>query len=297
MQNQPSITVKIDWITATKSYDSMRIKPPESVAQANAIARNIARSIPYCNGEKVTRSERHVAYYEHIFNVGDLLQLAISERQSQGVKILITGSQLAVGQEEEERLWNDLRHGDWNLTRVDVAYDFFNFGRSLLWIMEKCLYRQVTAKKHAAVWRLTPNGDTIEIGSRSSEKWLKIYEKGKEQRTEYDWLRVELELKGRVVKTLKRSELEEVYRRAAKYILTMSGNLPDFMNDFFIEFSHGAHNPQLPRKSTKNSRELWLMTQVMPALVTTYHEEPQVYRRFVEALTKELEKRERMQTE
>lgn len=87
------------------------------------------------------------------------------------------------------------------VTRIDLALDLFDSGGHVLDIFHawKCNQVATTARTVTIFSRegvTEDKGATVYIGSRSSEKYTRIYDKGKEQNTDLDWIRIEIELKG-----------------------------------------------------------------------------------------------------
>lgn len=86
---------------------------------------------------------------------------------------------------------------DSRLTRIDLAFDLHNTAFN---ICER--YRELkagnvrcaTSKANLIVG--VEGGTTLYIGSRQSDKFLRIYDKAAEQQVPGDWMRVELEIKG-----------------------------------------------------------------------------------------------------
>lgn len=81
-------------------------------------------------------------------------------------------------------------------TRMDLAIDVHNSNLNI-----RSLYAQLkrgTAETRFKTWNIIdgPNGTTLYLGSRQSEQFIRIYDKGLEQGTRDNWKRVEMELKG-----------------------------------------------------------------------------------------------------
>lgn len=82
-----------------------------------------------------------------------------------------------------------------NITRIDIAIDDYLF-HDLKWIKESLDRDYATTR--ARDWNLIEGrkGSTLYVGSRTSEKFLRIYDKAAEQGTDGNWYRIELECKG-----------------------------------------------------------------------------------------------------
>lgn len=87
-------------------------------------------------------------------------------------------------------------------TRIDFAVDLFDTGGNPLDVKE-CFHTsqlETTAKSVSVVEKTRRNkslGATVYIGSRASERLVRVYDKGKQTKTKLDWIRVEIEVKGK----------------------------------------------------------------------------------------------------
>lgn len=82
------------------------------------------------------------------------------------------------------------------VTRADFAIDLIWSGLSVIEFAED--YRREHGDDASRSFSLitSKTGETAYIGSRTSERMLRFYNKGKQQNVPIDWLRVELEAKG-----------------------------------------------------------------------------------------------------
>lgn len=87
-------------------------------------------------------------------------------------------------------------------TRLDYAVDLFNTEGNPLDVLE-CFHTSqmdTVAKSVSVVEKTRRNkslGATVYIGSRASERLIRVYDKGKQKKTALDWIRVEIEVKGK----------------------------------------------------------------------------------------------------
>lgn len=87
-------------------------------------------------------------------------------------------------------------------TRVDYAVDLFDTGGCPNDVLE-CYHTgqvETIAKSVSIVERTRKNetlGATVYLGSRASERLIRVYDKGKQVKTNLDWIRVEIEVKGK----------------------------------------------------------------------------------------------------
>jgi len=106
-----------------------------------------------------------------------------------------------------------------SVTRCDIALDCMNAGFTCadIWgYLQRGDYISVSSSIRKFEWLVQgpERGYTIYIGSSSSERMVRIYDKGKESGTGTDWLRYEVQLKGRsantfVLKVMKDGDFEK----------------------------------------------------------------------------------------
>lgn len=121
------------------------------------------------------------------------------------VMLEMTGQQLSAYRRDGgsmERLMQFVTAAEGRFTRLDFAVDLFDTGGSPLDFAE-CFYTSqlmVSAKTISVVQRTgreESQGETVYLGRRSSERMVRVYNKGKQAKMEIDWLRVEIEVKGK----------------------------------------------------------------------------------------------------
>jgi len=121
------------------------------------------------------------------------------------------------------------------------------------------------AKSGRRVYELTGHGDTVYLGSRSSLRMLRVYDKAAEQRLEIDWLRFELESKGaaamRACRALYGSESPE---RVLGWLVRDFVQFPDCAEWEKITGTFlGVTKPEL---SHETNTDLWLYNIVARSL-------------------------------
>lgn len=275
----------IDWYTGSNSYSALELNAPYNWQSAHETAQAIMNQNSYLRHVEVNPDLQREPFYEYTFTDGNHLRLSLSSRQSQGVKIVITGQDWSAGESHEAEQWQALQRQNWRTTRVDVAYDFLNFGYVCDKIWEQNLKERAYEGHRKNNLIVSPLGSTIAVGSRKSEKYLRLYEKGMEQGTTLDWFRAEIELKGRTARAYT-GDREELLRMSAKAIATMSPDLPEEMTEFFTEFSQGVTLPEIGRKQTRGNKEKWLLTQIVPILKKERAKNSPAWRAFIEMMSK-----------
>lgn len=175
------------------------------------------------------------------------------------------------GQTEERliKFVNDIRA---TCSRVDIAFDLFDFGIDPLRLYD--FWKRGKWSTRARSCRPFTEGimgedgqvreaSTLYIGSRTSETMVRIYEKGKQLRVDRDWTRVEIELKGdkaqMAISEMNRLGIDVV----GKQILRDFINMP---YKFFKALTTGK-SVALPKIGAKKTdRQIWLENIIIPLL-------------------------------
>lgn len=274
---------KLDWITATRQYDIQTSTIFTSESKVRALARNISHNFTGYSDQDITRLDVKMPFYDHHYKTKSGLVISLSERQSQGVRVVFDGSALAVGQGAQRWLWQDIKRFEWRTSRVDVAVDIFDSNISIEQLWRDCIEEQAYKRRRQSRLILSDNGDTINIGSRKSDKYIRIYDKAKEQHVERDWMRLELEVKYRTAHILP-DGYEDLIRRSIATMRTMIDTLPMALDNGLAQIQSGHQPIESPAIKPRGSKEIWLMEQILPALRKVKIEEPELYKRFVDLL-------------
>jgi hypothetical protein len=160
------------------------------------------------------------------------------------------------------------------ISRLDLAKDLTGQEVDL-----QAIYQQIeqgnytgTARKYG---RITSdgNGETIYIGSRTSERFIRIYNKSAEQElNNQHWFRFELETKGEVARAITHLCLgtdhwEAVFDNVVRGMVWMER--PKSWRSFF---DNGGIKIGLPKIEKQTDREAWIETQVTPAVLKHFAE-------------------------
>lgn len=281
--NALSVVPKIDWLTLTKAYEGDEDAIPTNIQDAAATAAQMARKYSSINDDRAYLLPRSEPFYRWIFQTDSGAEIAVSDRLSQGVKVTWTGTRLPVGQSEQRALWRAIHAENWRISRCDVAIDVINSNVEVLDYWRGRLEERAYDKRGKTQLITSPAGDTITIGSRTSEKYIRIYDKAKEQRRAGDWKRIEIEMKGRTANGLQ-IEYNDLLRRSAASMLAMMYKTPDTVAKALQAIADGNEPLSGEPRKARGNREIWLMEQVLPALRKTREEQPDVYDKFLAAL-------------
>jgi hypothetical protein len=126
------------------------------------------------------------------------------------------------------------------------------------------LAHQVNAQKTVSLIE-SPAGDTFYLGSRSSEKMVRVYDKGKEQGVPQDWLRIEMEFKGESASRAADAaqyNVSNLIAPLAKFF-DVAGN--SLLDAIWMVAPDDAADGYWPLKEAP-PRERWFYTDVLSAL-------------------------------
>lgn len=135
------------------------------------------------------------------------------------------------------------------------------------------------------------NGDTLYIGSRQSERMLRIYDKAKEQGINGDWIRIELEIKGKKSRSHGRAIASMDVSVVGTYIANCIIKFVQFDCDVWDTLNAV---PQIELAKTdkikgSNTRE-WLLTQIPKAVRKVYENgDKSIVYDLIDALMNELD--------
>lgn len=202
-----------------------------------------------------------------------------------GVHVSFPSSAIAASGFESQALIAAFVHVDMKFTRVDFAMDdttgILNLDEIASSVKEHCFVSRWKKWTHI---ENESGGRTINIGSRSSQSFLRIYDKAKEQKVEGHWIRVELELKDERADTAIRELLNETdwSKKVASWLLGhvdfkargADTNKSRWLTaDWWAEFlgfvaKSRLHTP----KSIKTIEDVieWLTKQCAPSLVVVW---------------------------
>jgi hypothetical protein len=178
---------------------------------------------------------------------------------------------------------------DWRITRVDLAIDFYNFPTTVEDYKQEFMAGQCNTTARSWDERLSQNGGhTFYIGSYSSERFMRIYDKKAEtlhrdgiQTPQSSWVRCELKLSDAPARAafgmLSGAELSSV-------IPSILRGYADFPNieEYARSDTYPVHVPGEGRKNTNTER--WLLETVAPALAREIRLRPEFYKEFSDRL-------------
>lgn len=204
-----------------------------------------------------------------------------SYRDDMGKNILFDGRScselMAIGKDPIDIVkW--LSEEEFKFTRLDLAIDIRDSKIKILELFECEFTGSVNNMPELYLkGKKAKGGATMYLGGRQSEKYLRIYDKAKEQGLKnVDWVRVEVELKGdtatRIARMMREMSYEEISDMTQAIIKGMY--TPEHET-----FNQAIAQPAMRVGSTKNathSTRDWLMTSVAKTFAKTMIELPHV---------------------
>lgn len=209
-------------------------------------------------------------YTEGLANQAGAVAMRNRNRSDMGVHVGYSGSTLNSYNENNVKPLNILR---WHITRqasvsrIDLAFDIKDEG------MEPgILYNMLQdgrAKTTAKTWSLitgNDGGSTCYIGSRSSEAFVRIYDKAAQVGVDGQWTRVEMELKASKARFAAFTMASEPDESAFKWAQGWLQGFVSFPHPAWVALmSMGAIPLARANKPEKDTRR-WLMESVAPAM-------------------------------
>jgi len=173
-----------------------------------------------------------------------------------------------------QKILQEAAYAGASITRLDLAADAENEGIDMVSVWKAIERGEVvgTARKFSQMNGLR-GGHTIYVGSRTSERFIRLYDKGAEMGIpNADWKRLELETKGMMARAatdaLQRGEtLSSVFNA----FVTSSIDLPKSKHwQRFLSDKDEAMDMVKMQKTTDTER--WIETQVIAAVIRHYSE-------------------------
>lgn len=202
------------------------------------------------------------------------------DREEMGYHVVIAGSAIRNILErhdmDQKALVQTVIDAGGNITRLDLAKDLQGVAISLDKIYQALEHGEHsgTARKFAQIHSIN-GGNTVYVGSRKSEKFIRVYDKMAESHLQGGtWYRFELETKGMVARALAALLIEQ--ETWASAFDTLARHMVDLQHipDFQAFFTKGVVPVGIPKLEKQTDREAWIEKQVMPAVVKHFVEHP-----------------------
>ena len=266
--------VTIDWLSYTLPWKSPRIKRLSPEVSIELVAERASGMIERWYAERALHGYR----WQVVSVEKPGLRVMISPRNhDMGVHVQFAGSALA-GENVKDRLEYALDSGG-RVTRIDLAVDVAqDWNIPELYEIARSGGCKTRTKKFSLI--TSTEGTTFYAGSRTSEKFLRVYDKGAQTKSSRAWTRIELECKG------------DFAQGISNYIRTEGlSSVPQVIRGFldFTDFPAWAdvmdsniERVSLPKVERYSNTRSWLLEQVAPALAKYAEQHPDFYDQFIQ---------------
>ncbi len=268
----------LDWISAT--YKGTTTLPGTARAAADAGEQAVGKAakkegwlrMPATfgagrNGYNRSLIDRHGA------------TIAFDGSASMGVHVSLPGQSLSQkAPMEQKRILARLLNSGASLTRLDVAVDT-DAEMDARGLKEQILQGIAVTRVLSVPTLVEGSGETLYVGSRKSEKLLRIYDKAAEQKIEGSWWRIELQLRG------------DAARKAGGILAHEGfGAIPGLIrgfchwpNDEAWLRALGNGNIQIvPSQAKKTNTRNWLLGRVAETMAKEAAKDPGLLKEFVQ---------------
>lgn len=206
------------------------------------------------------------------------LRVMISPRlHEMGVHVQFSGSALA-DENVKDRLEYALDAGG-RVTRIDLAVDVAQaWNIPELYEVARTGGAKTRTKKFALI--TSTGGTTFYAGSRTSEKFLRIYDKGAQTQSGRPWTRIELECKGDFAQGISnyiRAEGLSAIPQVIRGYLDFE-SVPAWAD----VMDSNIDRVSLPRVERMSNTRNWLLEQVAPALAKYAEQHPEFLDQFTQ---------------
>lgn len=267
MTNAPaSAATPIDNMGVTSHLDWLRFTVPYEYA----IDEIFGNQSKWANPNAEEKSPRALPSYTHALHLGLGRMDWNPHRQSQRRMFTFSGSDLQKARDtdvSEKFLLMCATTYPSTITRLDFAVNVRGQRLNALWFSQQHKAGRSTtqARAYSVVSSRTGEGEleatTLYIGSRSSESFLRIYDKGRLEKPSEDWLRIELELKAQKARVVgKQMVLHGIHKVGCQAITDFC----QFDSDDWRKALDGSANVSLEVGRKQTNWEAWLEDIVFP---------------------------------
>ncbi len=268
-------TFTIDWLSFTIPVDMPR----------TADGPSHGRLATWSGAEGVTawRSEKSRFGYSAAFcpssSLGPVVYCWPQDGRSH-THVQWSGSALA-SHGSAERLLKHVRAQNSRVTRLDLAVDIMAGDPLDVWFASGRQEVQTRLRKRSML--TSDTGTTVYLGSRSSGRFVRVYDKAGQVGVPGPWVRVELELKGDDADGTARYIFQEG-------VHVIPGTIRAVVDCPALPWWRAAFEPHAavwgaPKQTARPDRAAWISKQVVPALIDMHRTEPSwftvVYRELV----------------
>lgn len=269
----------LDWLQYSLAWPDAVIEWPIDAQEETAVFRTCVPMLQ-TQGLPPIRSAKGkklgMAGYTKTFDMLWATAHVNPNRRDQRIGVRATGQGLEVYRNlggTDARLLQFINHNNGKASRIDIAFDLFNFGVDPLviyrdWLSGKVKTRARTVQPMTKAIRAgdgtIETASTLYVGSRTSPVMVRIYEKGKQTGTGLDWLRVELEIKD--TKAQQVVEVSETFGIDTIARTLLQEAMPVMPYKFWRALMKGESVAIEAVGRKKTERQVWLENIILPLL-------------------------------
>lgn len=230
--------------------------------------------------ESIRRVKPRNSYAIAYSNADGVLMMSSPSRLEMGVNVVLTGQVLA--KFDWFYVMNNLMVYGGHFARIDLTVDVRDGNLDITELYETANSGQADCRARNVTSVRSKTGDTCYIGSRTSERFMRIYDKAGEQGISgQDWKRVELELSGNAADNAA-SLIQMRGRRAIPGLLIDFANFPSVSswNMAFCEVSPVS----LPSAKKLSDTRKWILERVTKTIAREIFLDPKFENEFLDEL-------------
>lgn len=269
----------IDWFQYSVKWPDAIWEWPVERSEGFALVKS---AIPFIDtaGWKPERDSEHrvlpMAGYPSTYDLLYASAHVDPMRAEQKIGVRMTGQNLGAYRDlggTEGRLLEFYSSAGGKASRIDIAFDLMDYGIDILRIFKDWETGKVksNARTVQPFTKATRNSDgtiskasTLYFGSRESEVFVRIYEKGKQMQTDLDWLRIELEIKGEKARVVSEDCRKLGTDKVGKALLLSYFTAMPY--HFWKDLTKGDSVPLTPVGRKMTAHDAWILNVIIPML-------------------------------
>jgi hypothetical protein len=275
MDNNTSVYVGVDWLTITHTSNNRVDTFIAAVNVANEMLDMMG--VFHTEFPKPGKNQR---FYAYVFDYDAGLIVSVAENMHmQGAKVTMSGTYLQ-GKDAAAIIGMAIDAG-YNITRIDIAIDLHGFPFSVMDVAKERQSSAYIGRKRVVTVIDGVAGATLYVGSRQSEKMVRVYDKAAEQGVFGAWIRCEVEYKGDTAKNAGMAVVGRNWGMFASDVRAFVSAPDGLINRALSNFS-----PQQGIKALDKSPSItrWFEMSVIPALDKARAFKPSEYAEIMDML-------------
>lgn len=280
------LSSKIDYMTLTRKGKSHGVEQVENGVEAFRVAREVMYGLVGDSfGLEIIRAE---TFYPWVFlHHGTGAQVAVSQNIThQGVRVTFSGQHIQ-SIEWANRFIHEAVKDGWRFTRLDIALDIV--GEPVVWRELRTICEDWCEKRNLSFAPVVRRGgETIYLGARTSNNMARFYDKGRQQKVDYPWTRLEMEVKGDTADAIAKSPGAAWVTLLGHFVAWVDG-LNHWVVDELRHYYQGDPNIVRPAKVVKTDRAVWFNGTVTKSLLAWAKKEPDQARSWLSQMSSMLD--------